>query len=395
MDKLFRLKNIEPNPLMQALSTKAWNFAKNVLWGLPCAIIFAVLLTAAPTWLFTDLSHAEWFWGYPRNSYVFTESKDGDFPYFCWNNIFFDLIFWTLFFALAGLAVRWVFRKFGFTIRPFYSVCIMGALIGALYVYFFRPDQLINLETGGYLGFLETPSEQMHLAMWPGDAEKVLTLVEKHPDLVFSKSITGDTPLDEAAYYGDTAIVKLLLANKADIEAKEMHGETPLFGSAMNGYVGATELLLNSGAEVNVKDDNGDTPLLRAAESRSCGVVKLLLENKADVNAKNNYEGYSPLHEAATHGSRGIVQLLIASNAEINAEDKEGETPLYLAVQNGHKDVVALLLTNKADVNVGDKYGTTPLRLAANLIRNPPEDSNGQAYQDIAELLQQHGATNN
>jgi ankyrin repeat protein len=379
---------------MQALPTKAWNFAKSILWGLPCAIFFAALLTAAPTGLFFDLVQAQWRWGCPCPSYVFQESIDGNSYGFCWRYLFFDLFFWILFFALTGFAIRVVSRKLGLAIRPFYSICIMGALMGVLYVYFYRPYRLINAETGGYLSFLETPAEQMDHAIRVGDIEKVQILLKNNPDLVFSKSITGETLLDNAAYWGQSAIVKLLLADKVDVTAKNMYGDTPLFGPAMNGYLGTTELLLKNGAEVNIRNHNGDIPLLKAAESRSSRVVKLLLENKADINATNN-DGYTALHEAAMDGYRSSVQLLIASNAEINVKNNRGETPLYLAVENGHKEVVELLLANKANVNAGDKYGTTPLQLAVDGVRYPSEELNSQTYQDIVELLKQHGATNN
>lgn len=379
---------------MQALLTKAWNLAKNVSPCLPCAVIFAALLTAAPTGLFIDLVQAQWYRGCPLTSYVFQESMDGDFHGFNWSYLFFDLFFWILFFALGGLVIGAISRKLGFSIRPFYSICIIGMLIGALYVYLYRPYRLINAETGGYLSFLETPDEQMDHAIRLGDIEKVQILLKNNPDLVFGKSITGETLLDNAAYWGQSAIVKLLLTDKADVTAKNMYGDTPLFGPAMNGYLGATELLLKNGAEVNIRDRNGDTPLLRAAESRSSWVMKLLLENKADIKATNN-DGYTVLHEAAMDGYRSSVQLLIASNAEINVKNYRGETPLYLAVENGHKDVVELLLANKANVNAGNKYGTTPLRLAVDSVRYPSEELNGQTYQDIVELLKQHGATNN
>lgn len=368
---------------MQVFSSKAWNFAKNVSLGAPCAIIFAVLLTAAPTWLFADLNHAEWYWGCPLNSYVYEESSDGDYQTFCWSHILFDLFFWMLFFALTGLAVRWVFRKFGFTIRPFYSVCIMGALIGALYVYVFRPDQLINLETGGYLGFLETPSEQMHLAMWPGNVERVEILLQKYPGLVSSTNIVGDTPLHEAAYYGHCDIIKLLLAAKANVRSKDRDGRTPIFNSVLNRYVGATELLLKNGADINARNNDGEAPLFEAAEWGDDWSIKWLLANKAEVNVRSKWR-VTPLHKAVMNGSTNTVRLLIASNAEVNVKDDKGETPLYLAAYNDQKDIVELLLADKADVNVRDNFGKTALQIASS-----------RGCTDVAELLRQYGATNN
>jgi len=58
------------------------------------------------------------------------------------------------------------------------------------------------------------------------------------------------------------------------------------------------ELLLANKAEVNAKDNGGRTPLHSAAESGHKDAVGLLLANGAEVNAKNNY-GWTPLKEAA------------------------------------------------------------------------------------------------
>src|SRR5580700_1534173 len=99
---------------MQALSTKAWNLAKNVSPCLPCAVIFAVLLTAAPSGLLSDLFWAKWFWGVPWYSYGFQEARNGDSHEFYWVHLFFDLFFWILFLALVGFGIRAIFRKFGF-----------------------------------------------------------------------------------------------------------------------------------------------------------------------------------------------------------------------------------------------------------------------------------------
>ena len=53
-----------------------------------------------------------------------------------------------------------------------------------------------------------------------GDGEKVKALLKGNPDLVFSKDTNGWTPLHFAADRGDKDLVELLLANKADVNAK-------------------------------------------------------------------------------------------------------------------------------------------------------------------------------
>jgi ankyrin repeat protein len=367
--------------------TRISDFIRNIRISSVCVVILlSALFTALPYGFFSDLSHIEWYWGCPRSVYAFEQYKDGDFHVFSWNRLIFDLLFWIPYFSLLGVVVRMTFGKIGIKVRPFYSLCITGALTGIIYAVLFRPDALINFETGGYLSCFESRREQFDQAMRFGDVEAAKILITKHPDLVFSKDVVDSTPLHEAAYYGQKEIVKLLLANKADLRFKDMYGETPLFDSAMNGFLGATEVLLKNGAEVNIKDQSGETPLFRAAEGANSSVIKILLANHADVNAvcREEWDGWTPLHEAAWQGHKSVVQMMIANGAEINTTDYQGETPLYLASWNGHKDVVELLLANKADVNAKDSHGTTPLQLA---MRN--------GYTNVAELLRQYAATNN
>jgi hypothetical protein len=55
-------------------------------------------------------------------------------------------------------------------------------------------------------------------------------------------------------------MAKLLLANKADVNAKNDRGETPLHLAAKEHRKDVAELLLAKGAEVNAKDNEGYTP---------------------------------------------------------------------------------------------------------------------------------------
>jgi len=190
---------------------------------------------------------------------------------------------------------------------------------------------------------------EIHDAVKRGDLEKVKALLKDNPNLVFSKDDShGATPLHIAAFIGRTDVAELLLANKADVNAKDINGLTPLHVAAGYGH----------------KD-----------------VANLFLANKANVNAKSN-SGQTPLHMAAGGGYVDVVQLLLASESNVDAKDDNGFTPLLFAAQNGHKEVVQLLLDNKADVNAKNNSGGTPLRYAE-----------GYGHNDIAQLLRRHGGT--
>ena len=72
-------------------------------------------------------------------------------------------------------------------------------------------------------------SASFHEAVKGGDLEKVQTLLEDNPNLVFSADNPfGKMPLHLAAHYGDNYVAALLLAGNAAVNAKDNTGRTPL-----------------------------------------------------------------------------------------------------------------------------------------------------------------------
>jgi ankyrin repeat protein len=247
---------------------------------------------------------------------------------------------------------------------------------------------------------------QIHEAAKSGDLGKVKSLVKGNPAVVFSTDTVGYTPLHWAAFEGYEEVAEFLLVSKATVNARsvvsggsrprqtqvpldrghgvaiqmvDISGLTPLHLAAQMGHKDGTELLLAHKADVNAKDSTHSTPLHKAANSGVKSVVELLLAKKADPNAKDITDS-TPLHVAAYSGHSDVVDLLLASGAEVNVKSKQGLTPLYLAVMQGHKEAIGMLLAGGADVNAKSPQGWTPLRFATLTQRR-----------DMAEYLREHG----
>jgi ankyrin repeat protein len=94
-----------------------------------------------------------------------------------------------------------------------------------------------------------------------------------------------------ASYKGNREFVKALLANGAEVNAKDNYGYTALMAAAASrrGHPEVVEALLAKGAEVNVKNEDGRTALMSASSAGKAEVVQLLLAKGADVNAKDNW----------------------------------------------------------------------------------------------------------
>ena len=100
-----------------------------------------------------------------------------------------------------------------------------------------------------------------------------------------------------------------------------------LLKAATEGNIEGTKQLIADGADVNAKNRDGTTPLHTAAARGHKELVELLIANGADVNARRSKYGggYTPLHYAARHME--IAALLIANGADVNVK-MDGKTIL-------------------------------------------------------------------
>ena len=137
-----------------------------------------------------------------------------------------------------------------------------------------------------------------------------------------------------AAGEGHKEIVELLIAEGADVHAKDKWGFTPLHKAALCGHKEVAELLIAKGADVNAKHDLGGTPLHAAAQYGSINcedkeVVELLIAKGADVNAKieaGKLKGKTPLDRAYSYQSTAALFFIRKhggkTGEELKAEGK-------------------------------------------------------------------------
>lgn len=204
------------------------------------------------------------------------------------------------------------------------------------------------------------------LSSYFGHDNVVKLLVENGADVEAKDSEYGRTALSWAAENGHTAISKLLVDNNADLETKDVrYGRTALSWAAGKGCEAVVKLLIEKGAKVDAKSNHGWTALWCAAKKGCKSVVKLLIENGADVESKDSLSGRTPLSWAAEHGHLAIVKLLVESGAKIESKSNSGWTALSWAAEKGYNTIVRLLVDEGADVEAKSTLGWTPLLWAA------------------------------
>ena len=107
---------------------------------------------------------------------------------------------------------------------------------------------------------------------------------------------------------GDTALIKSLLDEGADINAKD--GDfTLLMKAATEGYLKTAKLLIDKGAEIDARTNEGTSALMVASSGGYTKIVELLVNAGANAKIKNNM-GYTAEMYAKERGYTNIVQML-------------------------------------------------------------------------------------
>jgi hypothetical protein len=138
--------------------------------------------------------------------------------------------------------------------------------------------------------------------------------------------IGKDGRLLTAAVEGDFTKIPLLVARKADVNARNRQGRTclMLIMGVANPYNpgdwadfnSVLDFLLEHGADVNLRDEEGYTALMLAAMNRLESVVEKLVTAGAEVNAKNEF-GYTALMCCLGKSTREAAAALIKAGADI------------------------------------------------------------------------------
>ena len=172
-----------------------------------------------------------------------------------------------------------------------------------------------------------------------------------------------DTPLKEAARYGNVAMINLLLNYGADVTHSRSPTGTALIAASRNGKLDAVRLLLARGAAASIDstDAVGDgTALTFASDNGYTAIVRALIDSGADVT---DYEDHlyprTALHQAAKSGHPDVVRLLLQAGADVNGGGQPGvKTPLDMARTNGHDDVVRILEKASAGQETAGMFGS-------------------------------------
>ncbi|KAF7175044.1 hypothetical protein CNMCM7691_005512 [Aspergillus felis] len=218
-----------------------------------------------------------------------------------------------------------------------------------------------------------------------------------------------------AAQNGDIEIVKFLVQEAgANVNALLQSGEygSALAAASMRDIEIVKFLVQEAGADVNQQLTSGyyGSALAAAAQNEDIDIVKFLVQEAgADVNMplKSGYCG-SALAAAAAIGNLTAVRYLIEAKADVNQCLPNGKYGSALAAASalGRKDCAELLIEAGAEVNLrleGVPFNNALQAAQATVSKEDlmwleiyetlDEESLRQHKDEVAELLQYHGAT--
>ncbi|KAJ7261419.1 ankyrin repeat-containing domain protein [Mycena rebaudengoi] len=196
------------------------------------------------------------------------------------------------------------------------------------------------------------------------------------------------TVLQVACQQGVLDIVRVLLDQRADVNAARSKSANPLQATASCDYHFRNSYMSTEGVHVSKEEYH------KIDASRRTEIVRLLLEKGADVNVQGGRYG-SALQAASKAGHVEIGCILLENGADVLAVGGKFGTALFAAVAGKHIDMVQLLLDNGAEINSSPDVlriacRTRDPKLLEFLLQKGAAAVNG--FPDVVRILLDNGA---
>ncbi|CAE7258234.1 ADL1 [Symbiodinium sp. CCMP2456] len=135
----------------------------------------------------------------------------------------------------------------------------------------------------------------------------------------------GNTPLSEAACYGEVELAKFFLSRGAHPDSRNDLGRTPLWRACYNGHAEIVELLLQSGADKSIPNNLGEEPV-----KHGTAATKSLIESWDPLETARLKEALSlgPWQKAAQTKTK-------AASTTLPLASERTASPLEEMIQSG------------------------------------------------------------
>jgi len=204
------------------------------------------------------------------------------------------------------------------------------------------------------------------------DVKNVTELVHFGHDINERLSIFNQAPIHkviESKEKDKYKVLKKVLDMGADPNMKDSNSWTALHYACEFGDLESVKILLANKANVDAYSNNHRTGLHLAASMNFPSIVTFLLENQADPNMQDSSKCI-PLHLAAKYGNIECMAILLSFGANLYAEDFRKWNILHYAAFYGHAKAVRYISKYDADYNILQTVRNSQNKLAIEIVRD-------------------------
>lgn len=196
------------------------------------------------------------------------------------------------------------------------------------------------------------------------DIKNLELMLKAGADVNWQKN--GMSALTVAIFDQNMQLLKFLLDNKANVNARQSDGVTPLVAATAKDNEAMVSLLLQNGADPNKTFEFPYSALAIAVSKRNFNITSMLVKKTANLNIITPPNGLPLLNAAVSFKDRRVFDLLLKSGAPVNYPKF---SVLMDAMKLGDYSLAAMLV-NSYSANVRFRTGATnsdeesPLRFA-------------------------------
>ena len=183
----------------------------------------------------------------------------------------------------------------------------------------------------------------------------------------------GNTPLDNAAIYGeDSRMIDLLLDRAAEVNTDPATLRMTMCAAAQKGHRRLFEYYRAHGGDALFANEPDRLSFMRnAIQGGSVELVTALRTQGLPLVLGADGRGWTPLHALASRpGTLPMIEFLARNGADLDTRTKDGRSAYNIAVESGNKEAAALL--GKLGANTGPQE--FPVLAGPYLGQAPPGD---------------------
>lgn len=164
--------------------------------------------------------------------------------------------------------------------------------------------------------------------------------------------------IDNAILGNNLEVLEFLLSKGFKMSTKSLKRWDTVI---RNGNPLMLKYLIDNGCEIQARNDRGESIISKAALYGKLEIVKYLIQCGADVDYTLGYTQYTALHNASINGHLEIVKFLVESGANVNMSSLDRWTPLHIACIKNNQEISRYLILKGANKYKEDVYGKTPI----------------------------------